>query len=176
MLENAKGVVMRSGNAFIERWRPARWGWVVPVVALLLLSAGVRRDVVQGVGSAPADTTVVTVKSFETMLAFDPDRIAVKQGAVVRIRYVNESTFAHNLVIVKKDSDIDVIGPHAQEAAATGYIPTQYKNLLIGFSPLAQPGKTVEFTFTAPAAGDYPFVCFVDGHYNAMVGSLKTLP
>jgi uncharacterized cupredoxin-like copper-binding protein len=166
---------MRS-IAFIERWGPARWGWFVPVVALLVLSATVRREVVPAMGSAPADTTVITVRSYETTLAFDPDRIAVKQGSVVRIRYVNESTFAHNLVIVRKDSDIDVIGPHAQEAAGTGYIPVQHKDLMIGFSPLAQPGKTVEFTFTAPAAGDYPFVCFVDGHYNAMVGSLKTLP
>jgi uncharacterized cupredoxin-like copper-binding protein len=168
---------MQSRNREKRSWLvPAGIGFILPVVAVVLLGAGGLGGKASPAGNAPADTTVITVKSFETTLAFDPDRISVKQGAVVRIRYVNESTFAHNLVIVKKDSDIDVIGPHAQEAAATGYIPTQYENLLIGFSPLAQPGKTVEFTFTAPAAGNYPFVCFVDGHYNAMVGSLKTLP
>src|SRR5262245_6508749 len=166
--------MMQNRNA--RSWLASAWiGLGVPVVTVALLGAGAGGPA-PAPGRAPADTTVITVKSVETMLAFDPDRITVKQGAVVRIRYINESTFAHNFVIAKKDSDIDEIGPHAQEASSTGYVPMQYKDRLIAFSPLAQPGKTVEVTFVAPAAGDYPFVCLVDGHYNAMVGSLKTLP
>jgi plastocyanin len=156
--------------------RPARAGLAALALAgLLALSAATpARSTVQG--SAPADTTTITIGSTATALAFEPDRISVKQGTLVRIRYVNESTLAHNLVIVKKDADIDVIGPAAQDASDSGYVPTQHKDRMIAYSPLASPGKTVEFTFVVPPAGEYPFACFVDGHYNMMLGTLVSRP
>jgi uncharacterized cupredoxin-like copper-binding protein len=149
--------------------------WAVPVLAVLVTFAA-RPQPQTSVIAAPSDTTTITIRSAATNLAFDPDRITVKAGALVRIRYINESTFGHNLVIVKKDADIDVIGPVAHESKNHDFVPEQHKNLMIGYSPLAGPGKTVEFTFTAPPAGKYPFACFVDGHYNVMVGTLEVRP
>jgi uncharacterized cupredoxin-like copper-binding protein len=49
------------------------------------------------------------------------------------------------------------------------------KDKMVAFSPLAPPGETIEFTFVVPAAGTYPFVCLYPGHYNMMVGTLKSL-
>jgi len=112
--------------------------------------------------------------TFATALAFEPDGFTVKAGTTVRIRYVNESTLAHNLVIVRTEEDIDVLGTAAYEAGATGFVPMQHKDRMIAFSPLASPGKTVELTFVAPPPGEYPFVCLVDGHFNIMLGTVRS--
>ena len=124
--------------------------------------------------TAAPDTTIV-IRSTGGELVFTPSQIAVKQGRRVRIRYVNDGTFPHNIVIVRKDDDIDAVGLAAFQAGSTGYVPMSEKARMIAWSPLAEPGQTVEFTFVAPAAGEYPFLCAYPGHYNMMLGTLKTL-
>jgi len=124
---------------------------------------------------AAADTTTITVRSTSAALAFNPDMITVKSGATVRIRYINESVFSHNMVILKSEDDIDPVGAASFDAHDSGFVPTQFKERYVAFSPLAGAGKTVEFTFTAPAPGEYPYVCFVDGHFNMMIGKLKVV-
>jgi uncharacterized cupredoxin-like copper-binding protein len=145
----------------------------VPALALLTV-AGSARDG-EPPARAVADTTI-TIRTVGANLAFEPDRISLKHGLTVRVRYVNESTLGHNFVIVHTDDDIDVLGKAAHEAAGTGYVPMQHKDRIIGYSPLASPGQTVEFTFVVPPPGEYPFVCLVDGHYNMMVGTLRSRP
>ncbi|MGH7459961.1 MAG: plastocyanin/azurin family copper-binding protein, partial [Longimicrobiales bacterium] len=154
-----KRTIGQSGSRAIGR--SARLLWVVPALAVLASGATTAAPGSIDATAVRADTTTITIRSYATTLSFDPDRISVKAGTPVRIRYINESTFGHNLVIVKKDADIDVIGPVAHEAASNGFVPEQHKSKMIGYSPLAGPGKTVEFTFVAPPAGEYPFVCFV---------------
>ena len=124
--------------------------------------------------AAAPDTTIV-IRSEGSNLEFNPSEIAVKAGTRVRIRYINNGTFPHNIVIVKKDADIDVIGLAAFQAGSTGYIPEKEKPRMVAHSTLAEPGKTVEFTFVAPPAGEYPFVCVYPGHYNMMLGMFKSL-
>lgn len=125
--------------------------------------------------SLSADTTTITIRSTSAAMAFLPDYITVKAGTPIRIRYVNESSFAHNLVVVKSEDDIDVIGAASFDAGETGFVPMQHTSKMIAYSPLAAAGKTVELTFTAPPPGSYPFVCFVDGHFNMMIGTLESL-
>jgi len=123
---------------------------------------------------AAADTTTIDIHSTAAALAFDPDIISVKAGSIVRIRYHNESTFSHNMVMLRKEDDIDAIGAASFNAGETGFVPMEHKSKMIAYSPLAAPGKTVEFTFVAPPAGEYPYVCFVDGHFNMMIGKLRS--
>ena len=119
------------------------------------------------------DTTIVEVYASNNGLAFEPAELRVKAGSVVKFRFVNESALPHNLVILKNEKDLDMLGSASFDAADTGFVPMQHKEKLIGWSSLATPGKTVEFTVAAPPAGDYLFVCFVDGHFNSMIGKLK---
>ena len=95
--------VGQSGNRAVRK--TARLAWAVPAVLLLFTGAGQATQ-----SSAPAaassDTTTITIRSSATSLSFDPERFSVKAGTPVRVRYINESTFGHNMVIVKKDSDI----------------------------------------------------------------------
>jgi plastocyanin len=124
--------------------------------------------------SADPDTTI-TVRTVGSNLEFVPAEIAVKAGKRLRIRYVNEGTFPHNVVVVKTESDIDALGLAAFDAGSTGYVPLNMTERMVAHSTLAEPGKTVEFTFVVPAAGQYPFVCLYSGHYNMMMGTLRSL-
>lgn len=124
--------------------------------------------------AAPVDTTIV-IRTFGSNLEFVPSRIAVEQGTRVRIRYVNEGIFPHNVVVVKDGDDIDALGEAAFDAAETDYVPLQYEDRMFAYSELAAPGETVEFTFEVPPAGEYFFVCLYSGHYNMMIGTLRSL-
>jgi uncharacterized cupredoxin-like copper-binding protein len=126
------------------------------------------------VQQAAADTTI-TIRSYGSELQFLPSSIAVRAGTRLRIRYINEGTFPHNIVVVKTDNDIDPLGTAAFNAGSTGYVPLDMTDRMIAHSPLAPPGETIEFTFTVPDPGEYPFVCLYPGHYNMMVGELKSL-
>jgi uncharacterized cupredoxin-like copper-binding protein len=122
-----------------------------------------------------ADTTI-TIRTVGSNLEFTPSEIAVKTGQRLRIRYVNEGTFPHNVVVVKTEADIDPLGLAAFEASANGYIPATKADRMVAHSTLVPPGETVEFEFVVPEPGQYPFVCLYPGHYNMMIGTLRSLP
>ena len=145
--------------------------FVAGIAALAVLCSA---DVVAAQAAAAPDTTI-TITSTGENLEFNPSAIAAKQGRRVRIRYVNNGTFPHNIVIVRNDADIDVVGLAAFDAGSTGFVPLSEKNRMIAHSALANPGQTVEFTFVVPAPGEYPFVCVYPGHYNMMLGTLRSL-
>jgi uncharacterized cupredoxin-like copper-binding protein len=166
---------MQQKNPCFRCATPARFVLLVPVFVFLpMLFGGVATELRSDDRGAAQDTTTITIYSSGTSLSFDPAEISVKQGTPVRIRYVNEATFAHNMIIVKKDEYIDILGAAAHSASQTGWMPMEHKDKVVAFTPLASPGKTVEVVFIAPPAGEYPFVCLVDGHHNAMVGVFRS--
>jgi azurin len=151
--------------------------WLVAVIGLAVVPAlrvSGADDGVSWTGGAVADTTI-TIRSSGTNLEFLPSRISAKQGTRVTVRYVNEGTLPHNLVVVKNEDDIDTLGRAAFEAGDTDYVPLQHESLMIAHTALAAPGETVEVTFVVPPAGEYFFVCLYSGHYNMMVGTLRSL-
>jgi plastocyanin len=122
---------------------------------------------------ATVDTTI-TIHANGPELAFDPATITLKQGTRVRLRFVNMGTFAHNIVIVRDDVDLDEIIQRAHDA--TDNVPMSMKAKMITYSNIAQPTRTVEAAFVVPPPGDYTYVCLVEGHANVMTGRLKSLP
>jgi uncharacterized cupredoxin-like copper-binding protein len=78
-------------------------------------------------------------------------------------------------VIAKTDADVDVLAEAAGAAYETGFVPVQMKDRMIGYTALASPGETVEFIFVVPPAGTYTYVCLISGHYNSMLGTLRSL-
>jgi uncharacterized cupredoxin-like copper-binding protein len=143
------------------------------LAAMTAASRPAQRTADRNAHAVAADTTIIEVYASNAGLAFDPVEIKMKAGNPVKVRFINESSLSHNLVILKNEKDLDELGTASFDAAATGFVPMQHKEKLIGWSPLATPGKTVEFTVTAPPAGEYLFACFVDGHFNSMIGKLK---
>jgi azurin len=145
-------------------------GLTVLLLGAVLLAAPIHAQET----SEKADTTI-TVHTSGADLEFQPSRISAKQGTRVQIRYVNDGTLPHNIVIAKNEDDIDIMGQAAFQAKETGYVPMDHKEKMIAYTELANPGETVEVTFVMPPAGEYLFVCMYAGHYNMMVGTLRSL-
>lgn len=130
--------------------------------------------VIPGTGAQGADTTI-TIRASSSTLEFNPTRVSAKAGTRVRIRFVNDGTLPHNLVVPKKDDDIDALALAAYQAGETGYVPMSMKDKLVSWTALASPGESVEATFVVPAAGEYTYVCLFPGHANSMLGTLRAL-
>jgi len=122
----------------------------------------------------PVDTTI-TIKATGSSLEFSPPNISVQNGKRVKIRFVNEGTLPHNIVLPRSADDIDALATDAYEAGETGYVPLESKDKLIAYSTLASPGQTVEVTFVVPPPGEYTYVCLFPGHANSMFGTLRSL-
>ena len=145
----------------------------------LMVLAGAVAGVVDGPEESPeegqgADTTI-TIRAAGSTLEFTPTRVSAKAGARVRIRFVNEGTLPHNVVVPKSDDDIDALALAAYQAGETGYVPMGLKEKLVGWTTLASPGESVEMTFVVPAAGEYTYVCLFPGHSNNMLGTFRSL-
>ena len=127
------------------------------------------------VSARQAPDTTITIRASSSTLEFSPTRVSAKAGTRIRIRFVNEGTLPHNLVVPKSDDDIDALALAAYQAGETGYVPMAMKDKLIGWTTLASPGESVELTFVVPAAGEYTYVCLFPGHSNSMLGTLRSL-
>ena len=121
-----------------------------------------------------ADTTI-TIRASGSTLEFTPTNVSAKAGTRLRLRFVNDGTLPHNVVVPKSDDDIDALALAAYQAGETGYVPMELKAKLVGFTTLASPGETVEVSFVVPPAGEYTYVCLFPGHANSMLGTLRAL-
>jgi plastocyanin len=134
-----------------------------------------------GAGVAEAQTaketidTTITIRAVGSNLEFEVPEIAVKQGKRVKLLFVNAGTLPHNIVFAREDKDVDVLAAAASDAYKTGYVPVHLKDRMIAYSTLASPGQTVEVTFVVPPPGEYTYVCLISGHYNSMLGTLRSL-
>jgi len=108
-------------------------------------------------------------------LEFLPDRISVRQGTRVTLRYVNDGELPHNFALVRDEDSIDALARAAYEAAGNGFVPEGMEDDLIAYSSLLPPGRTVDIEFVAPPAGEYTYICLFPGHANMMLGTLRSL-
>lgn len=84
-------------------------------------------------GEASGEVVEITVGTDTgTELIFDPAEVAVPAGAIVRLTFINQATVPHNLTF----------GDPINVATAT-----------------IDPGAEETIEFTAPEAGEHPFVC-----------------
>jgi len=78
----------------------------------------------------------------------------------------------HNVVILKPGIALPTFAAKCTPAKATDYVPTdaESKEQIIAHTKLLGGGQSDEITFTAPAAGEYPFLCSFPGHFALMQG------
>ena len=120
-----------------------------------------------------AGPRVIEVTAGDNM-KFNVSTIEAKAGEELKIILTNigsmpKEAMGHNLVILKKGSDVTAFATAATTAKATEYIPEALKDQVLAHSELLGPRKSSEFTFKVPAeAGDYPFLCSFPAHF--MVG------
>jgi azurin len=80
-----------------------------------------------------------------------------------------KEAMGHNLVILKKGTDVNAFATAATTAKATDYIPESLKGQVLAHTPMLGPRKSAEITFKVPAeTGDYAYICSFPAHF--MVG------
>jgi azurin len=112
-------------------------------------------------------------------LAFDLKEFTVKAGQTVKLTFNNTHPAVpqmHNVVISKPGTKDALLALAMQMATspdgmAKGYIPESPEILF--HTKLLQPDQTETIEFTAPAAGDYPYICTFPGHGAIMNGVMK---
>jgi azurin len=114
------------------------------------------------------------IESVGETMAYNVTSFNVKAGQKVHVTLKNNGTtpaMVHNFVLVKAGTEESVAQAGAAAGEAAGYVKAGDANVLAS-SPLAKPGQTIDFSFTAPAAGTYPYICTFPGHYQTMKGTL----
>lgn len=127
--------------------------FVVSAIALLLVACGGSEP------EAPPPVTV-TVEGLDTF-QFNPATLSAPAGAQVNLTFKNGGGLEHNFVMVAGDTDTLTV----TEADAFGGI---------NVGTVSAGGEKM-YTFTAPAAGTYKYVCTIPGHAaGGMVGTFTS--
>lgn len=107
-------------------------------------------------------------------LKFDSELIEVKPGAKVKLVFNNNDDMLHNLVITLPGKG-DEVGKLAMDMGLNGtnagYIPKT--DAVLFHTCLIQPETSQTIYFTAPKAGQYPFLCSFPGHSFVMKGIMR---
>ncbi len=97
------------------------------------------------------------------------------QKVVLSFKHIGQlpsAAMGHNVVILAAGTAAPAFSAKCAPAKETGYIPTdeESKKLIIAHTKMLGGGESDEVTFTAPAAGSYPFICTFPGHFAIMQG------
>ncbi|MCX6858265.1 MAG: plastocyanin/azurin family copper-binding protein [Verrucomicrobia bacterium] len=130
--------------------------------------------------AASTEVVEITIKpDLANPLAYDTKEFKVKAGQKVKLTFNNTHPAVpqpHNVVISKPGTKDKLLGlamamAAAPDGMAKGFIPDSTDILFK--TKLLQPNTTEVIEFTAPAAGDYPYLCTFPGHGMLMNGIMK---
>lgn len=120
----------------------------------------------------------LTIEPRGNQMEFEQTEFTVRPGETVRLIFDNTATspsMVHNVVILNTDDEaaVEQVGMEGQSAGMDAeYIPED-DSAVLAHSPVAQPGETVEFVFTAPEEpGNYTYLCTYPGHWATMQGTM----
>lgn len=126
------------------------------------------------------DVAVVVIKpGVANPMSFDVTSFTVKSGQKVKLTFNNDSAtpLQHNLIL-------GVVGSREKlVAVSNGMMTDMGKWMPLGFVPdgpevlahtkLLNPKESETIEFTAPAPGEYPYICTFPGHALIMQGTMK---
>lgn len=125
---------------------------------------------------AAAENVTIEITGNDQM-QFSTKAFEVTEGDKVTIAFKHIGqlpavAMGHNVVIVKPGTELPMFSAKCAPAKETEYIPqdAESKALIIAHTKMLGGGESDTVTFTAPAAGDYPFLCTFPGHFAIMQG------
>jgi len=112
------------------------------------------------------DQMQFNVKTFE---------VTEGQEVVLSFKHIGQLpvvAMGHNVVILKPGTAVPAFATKCAPAKDTDYIPQdeESKAAIVAYTKMLGGGESDEITFTAPAPGDYPFICSFPGHFAIMQG------
>lgn len=128
------------------------------------------------VGAAAQDAVTIEMTGNDQM-QYDKKEITAVEGQKVTLKLKHigklpKAAMGHNVVILKPGTQIAPFAMKCAPAAANDYIPEdeETKALIIAYTAMIGGGEETEVTFTAPEAGEYPYLCSFPGHFGVMNG------
>lgn len=111
----------------------------------------------------------------ETMMevAFEPATLTLVEGAEVTMTFKNQSSAAgmlHNFVLIPVGIGQEIATAGIAAGPDANFTPADDR--IIVSTKMTNMGEELTVTFTAPAAGDYEYICTYPGHYPVMLGKL----
>lgn len=108
-------------------------------------------------------------------MQFNKKELRVKAGQTVRLTLTHVGTMpknamGHNFVLLKQGVDLAAFGQKSATAMENDYIPQSEEGNIIAHTKMLGGGESDTIEFTAPAAGEYEFLCSFPGHYALMRG------
>lgn len=112
------------------------------------------------------DQLQFSTKAFEVT---EGDKVTISLKHIGQLPAV---AMGHNVVIVKPETELPMFSAKCAPAKENDYIPEddESKELIVAHTKLLGGGESDTVTFTAPAPGDYPFLCTFPGHFAIMQG------
>lgn len=97
------------------------------------------------------------------------------QKVVISFKHVGQlpvEAMGHNVVFLKTGTDVIQFATKSMTEKANEYIAQgpEAEAMILAHSKLLGGGQEDEVTFTAPAPGDYTYVCTFPGHFSIMQG------
>ncbi|MDZ4677055.1 MAG: plastocyanin/azurin family copper-binding protein [Oligoflexia bacterium] len=106
-------------------------------------------------------------------MQFDKTELTVKAGEKVTLIFKNPSTtLEHNWLLTQKGKENDIGLAGIKVGKAKQFVPDD--PAVLAHTRLVEPGGQDTITFTAPPAGDYPYICTNAGHHMVMKGILHS--
>lgn len=162
---------------------PTLFTALLPILAAGLLAACGKKEEAkpEGASSAQSATSAAIgvpaaiVVTGNDQMQFNLKAIEVAAGSEVTIVFQNVGTMAkevmgHNLIILNPGVSVPDFGTKAMTAKETDYIPASEAASIFANTRLLGPGESDTLKFTAPAAGEYPYLCSFPGHFAVMQG------
>lgn len=130
----------------------------------------------QTASSGEVDRTI-TIQPAGNQMKYEQTEFAVAPGETITIVFENTATspsMQHNVVVIfsTEEEVFQRVGEGGMQAGSTNdYVPED--EAVIAYTPMSQPGETVEVTFTVPdETGEYGYLCTFPGHWATMQGTL----
>ena len=127
---------------------------------------------------ASADNTVAELTIHgDDMMKYDLSELTVTAGQKVKLTLVHsgklpKASMGHNWVLLNHGVDATAFATKAISAKDHDYIPQDALSDIIAHTDLVGGGESTTIEFTAPAAGEYDYICTFPGHSAIMKGKL----
>jgi azurin len=121
-------------------------------------------------------TDTIELQANENM-RFDKEMFKIKTGKKIRLIFKNtgapsNTAMAHNVVILKKGTDIADFADAVHNAKNEQYVPSSVGSLVIAHTKLVSGGDSDEVDFTISQPGIYDYICSFPGHWGTMQGKI----
>ena len=128
--------------------------------------------------SGAVPPTEIVIEPEGNQMKFATTEFSVEPGEEVRLVLKNTAdspAMIHNVVLTTTSDDATAqeVGQAGSSAGKTAaYVPDH--DAVLAATDLAEPGETVEVTFTAPDdPGEYTYLCTYPGHWATMQGTMR---